>query len=236
MPAGFFGKVPCVGDFVKRRLAPDFVAAWDDWLQRGMHAGREQVGAGWHDLFLTSPVWRFAVDPGIAGSDAACGVMVPSMDRVGRLFPLTIALAVPQGRATGLITTATGWLAAAEAEAIAVVTGDVADLESFDARVAGLADTVSATSWEAPTAWQAGDGWFMPIDEQAGPSSAWQSLAISALGGGKPGVVFWTAGSDLVVPGVFVSESLPAGDHFRVLLDGVGAPVAVRQPDPELGV
>jgi len=232
---GFFGKVPCVGDFVKRRLAPDFVTAWDEWLQRGMHAAREQVGGGWHDLFLTSPVWRFALDPGVAGSEAVCGVMVPSMDRVGRLFPLTIALTIPDGRATGLVTGAAAWLLAAEAEAIAVVTGEIPDLDSFDARVAALPETVSAASWQAPPAWQAGDGWFIPMDEQAGPASAWQSLALSALAGARSSVVFWTSGSDLVMPGLFVAETLPAGEQFRVLLDGVGAPAALQPPAHGLG-
>jgi len=44
----------------------------------------------WLEAYLTSPVWRFVLSPGICGDGAYGGVMVPSVDRVGRYFPLTI--------------------------------------------------------------------------------------------------------------------------------------------------
>lgn len=221
MPAGFFGKIPCVGDFVKRRLSPEFVAAWDAWLQAGLHASREQVGGGWPDLFLTSPVWRFAVAGGVAGPDTMCGVMVPSMDRVGRMFPLTVAAAAPEWQVLPLVEGAADWYGAAEAVSIGAVTGDVADLAAFDAAVETLPGCGAPFEWPAPATRTAGR-WVAALADAAEPAAAWRPLALAALGGSMPRAVFWTSGSDLVAPGLVAMEALPEATSFRWLLDGLG--------------
>jgi len=87
---GWFGKMPAMGDFGQRRLPPEFVQAWDQWLQRGLSRSRAALGAEWQDLYLTFPVWRFVVPPGWFGSTGWCGILMPSVDRVGRHFPLTV--------------------------------------------------------------------------------------------------------------------------------------------------
>jgi type VI secretion system protein ImpM len=57
---GFYGKLPSHGDFLRRRVSDGFVSGWDLWLQEGMAAARTALGEGWLDVYLTSPVWRFA--------------------------------------------------------------------------------------------------------------------------------------------------------------------------------
>lgn len=89
---GYFGKVVTHGDFVRRRLPADFVAAWDGWLQSALQHGRRELGLDWSELYLNSPLWRFALGAGVCGAGAMCGVLVPNVDRVGRQFPLTLAL------------------------------------------------------------------------------------------------------------------------------------------------
>ena len=89
---GFFGKVPSHGDFVARRLPAAFVSVWDGWLQAGLADSRERLGADWLAAYLYSPIWRFALDAGVCGPQAWAGLMMPSVDRVGRYFPLTIGL------------------------------------------------------------------------------------------------------------------------------------------------
>ena len=42
--SAFYGKLPAKGDFLSRNLPQEFVAAWDQWLQAGMHASREALG------------------------------------------------------------------------------------------------------------------------------------------------------------------------------------------------
>jgi type VI secretion system protein ImpM len=92
---GLFGKLPARGDFVRLGLPGDFVAAWDAWLARVLADSRARMGAAWLPAFLEAPVWRFALAPGLCGARAACGVWMPSVDRVGRYFPLTLAAMQP---------------------------------------------------------------------------------------------------------------------------------------------
>lgn len=94
---GFVGKVPAHGDFVDRNLAPSVRDAWLDWLQRVLIASQRRHGARWQTHFLTSPVWRFAFAPGALSINPVYGVVLPSVDRVGRYFPLAAMQEVPRG-------------------------------------------------------------------------------------------------------------------------------------------
>jgi len=87
---GWYGKLPALGDFARRRLADDFVAPWDEWLQRAMLASQQSLAGDWLERYLTAHVWRFVVMPGVIGNAAHAGVLMSSVDRVGRYFPLTI--------------------------------------------------------------------------------------------------------------------------------------------------
>jgi len=95
--AGWYGKLPALGDFASRRLPARFVTQWDRWLALGLATSREHLGDAWLAAYLTSPVWRFFLMPGALASEdedgEACwsGVVMPSVDSVGRYFPLTIA-------------------------------------------------------------------------------------------------------------------------------------------------
>jgi type VI secretion system protein ImpM len=123
---GFYGKIPSEGDFVSRRLAWEFTSAWDEWLQQGMLASRETLGARWLELYLSAPVWRFQLAPGVCGPLAWRGVFFASVDRVGRYFPLTVAFSDAPS-------------AAAPAPSLATLTADdEAWLAIEDAALAGL--------------------------------------------------------------------------------------------------
>ncbi|MDB5377291.1 MAG: Protein phosphatase ImpM [Rubritepida sp.] len=92
---GLFGKLPAHGDFVRRVLPRSFVAPWDAWLSEGMASAREQLGEDWETAWEAAPAWRFRLAPGTCGPDAAFGVVVTSIDTVGRRFPLTLAAVLP---------------------------------------------------------------------------------------------------------------------------------------------
>ena len=91
---GWYGKLPALGDFASRRLAPEWIAPWDRWLATGLHQLREAAPEAWLENYLASPAWRFALLPGAmperAGDGLRVGVLVPSVDRVGRYFPLVV--------------------------------------------------------------------------------------------------------------------------------------------------
>ena len=94
---GWYGKLPSLGDFAARRLAPDLVEAWDGWLANGLAQWREQAPDDWLQAYLAGPSWRFMLMPGVLPGVAQPlgGVLLPSVDRVGRYFPLSLLRAMP---------------------------------------------------------------------------------------------------------------------------------------------
>jgi type VI secretion system protein ImpM len=88
---GAFGKMPALGDFFQFGLPRAFTEPWDRWLQQSLVAARGALGDRWTECYLSAPIWRFSLPAGLAGPNGTLGVMMPSVDRVGRQFPLTIA-------------------------------------------------------------------------------------------------------------------------------------------------
>ncbi|WP_082879811.1 type VI secretion system-associated protein TagF [Methylomonas methanica] len=134
LSVGFFGKVPGLGDFVSRRLPRHFIEPWDQWLQAAMRASQETLGDNWLSLFLVSPIWRFALSPGVCGPTAWAGVMMPSVDRVGRYYPLTLAQAVSADALLQLFLPESDWFAQLEDAALSVL-NEAGDLDKFDKRL-----------------------------------------------------------------------------------------------------
>ena len=85
-----YGKMPSLGDFFRLEAQPHFVTPWDAWAQATLTAARGTLGAAWQAAYLSAPIWRFALAPGVAGAQGVVGVLMPSVDRVGRQFPLTL--------------------------------------------------------------------------------------------------------------------------------------------------
>ncbi len=129
---GFYGKLPIVGDFVSRRLPREFINPWDQWLQSSLAASREQLGQQWLTSYLTSPLWRFVLSPGLVGRSGWIGVLMPSVDKVGRYFPLTLALAVPQNTLVPALFIANNdWYASLESVALSALEDNL-DLNDFE--------------------------------------------------------------------------------------------------------
>lgn len=96
LAAGFYGKLPARGDFVRVGLPRDFTDPWDAWLQEVLIGSRSLMGEAWLPAFLEAPVWRFSLPPGMCSQWAVLGLMLPSVDRAGRYFPLTFAALGPR--------------------------------------------------------------------------------------------------------------------------------------------
>lgn len=129
--AGWYGKIASLGDFASRRLPQDFIARWDAWLQQVMSASRGHLGEAWLDAYLTSPVWRFILFPGICGESFWVGVFMPSVDKVGRYFPVTVACETPAFAATEREFNALAdWLD--RIESLALATLDRVNAQQFD--------------------------------------------------------------------------------------------------------
>ncbi len=197
-PAGWFGKIPALGDFARRRLPDPFVERWDGWLQAGMAHGRARHGDRWLDLYLTFPVWRFLIGPETPGADAWCGVLLPSVDRVGRCFPLTIARTCPSTLlAAGLEALESG-LAPLAVAGLAALDGEA--LDTFDARLAtGSADP-------------AGEG--VPIPALRRTTA---QLMLAGLGGRG---LWWAFDAGAVEPTLRVEPATLTPELFAALVTG----------------
>ena len=94
------------GDFIQRDLPAHFIHRWDGWLQENLSAGQQQLKDNWLKHYLTSPIWRFFIAPSVIDDNAYIGIFGPSVDRVGRYFPMTIATPISAEHVPSLFSTA----------------------------------------------------------------------------------------------------------------------------------
>ena len=186
-PPGWHGKLPTLGDFASRRLPPAFLDRWDDWLAAGINDLRAARPEAWLADYLDAPAWRFlllpcVLDGGRASPDGAgwAGVLIPSVDRVGRYFPFTIAapLARLPGDAAGLEALLT-WLHRAEDLAQDALHDDW-DIDALEAALAVLGVPAGTAGTGATDAVGAAAAAFSAGDARA--ASATAPLLLPAAG------------------------------------------------------
>ena len=230
MQVGFYGKLPSHGDFVRRRVSDTFVDPWDAWLRQCLPASRATLGARWLEIYLTSPAWRFACAAGACGPAPVIGVMAPSVDQVGRYFPITlVAELAPEVS----LLAAAGWegfFDAAERLVIETLAPEHVDFERFDAAVAALGEDLTAMS--QPPALVLDDAaaailtdtpqpWQLPLTAAYDVTLAFQQLASNHLEAKyRPLVLWWTDGSAMVEPSCLLHKGLPAPALYPAFLDG----------------
>lgn len=209
--AGFYGKLAGRGDFIHRDLPSSFIEPWDAWLAAGIAASQAELGAGWLDAYLVSPLWRFAVSPGLLGSDAVAGVMMPSIDRVGRYFPLCIAqLLDREADLASLVGGPDDWFEAAEALLLSTLDED-SDFESFESAVGALEPPFHARR----TPRSAG---LHYVHFNVGSPA--ERAAVLAQLGCEGASLWWGRGSERVAAGLLCCAGLPAAQAFSGLLLG----------------
>jgi type VI secretion system protein ImpM len=234
---GWYGKLPSLGDFASRRLAPSFIEPWDDWLAAGLAAWREQSPDGWLDAYLASPSWRFVLMPGclpgtpggVAGDGSAwAGVLMPSVDRVGRYFPLTLVrrlagLPADPQQLDGLLR----WLHRLDDLALDVLHDDwtVEQLEAELPRLGHWAPTASP----APAA-HAGQlplpdaVAMLELDASAGVAALLAAAARQGLLDALHGHALWLSDDGTGAPALRITAGLPPGAAFPAFLTRGPAP------------
>lgn len=230
--AGWYGKIPSLGDFAWRRLPQPFVGAWDAWLQHGMAASRAQLGTNWLDTYLTCPIWRFALMPGVCGAQAWAGLMMPSIDKVGRHFPLTLALPLePRPDSLATVLGAQEWYAALEQLALSTLNMDFSsdDLER-DLAAHPFPQPGPSSCNDELTVQELAHWWQSPAEyPRMVPLSSLSALP-GALGGAAQHVFaglgygrsLWWTGVEPDGPAELCCFSgLPPDSHFASLLQGL---------------
>jgi type VI secretion system protein ImpM len=229
---GFFGKLPCNGDFLQRRAPQEFVDAWDAWLQECIHESRQALQDGWLDAYLTGPVWRFVISGGVCGSGSYAGVMLPSVDRVGRYFPLTLITQLDTEESpVEFACRGSHWFDAAEAVAISALETADLDLEAFDEQVAALAGHLPAGSaLHTGSLWAMqdeigfpaqGHQWQLALPSARDLQTATNVLSYRVLAGQlRPLTIWWTDGASAVSPSWLALRGLPQPASFTAMLAG----------------
>ena len=187
-----------MGDFFRLHLSPDFVDPWDQWLRGSLFAARDSLGERWKICYMSAPIWRFTLPAGLVGPRAAQGILMPSVDRVGREFPLTL-VRLFTGQIDVVLTdrSAVEWFPELEETALDTLSGDVtrealaAQLArlSWPAAQEGAASQVGLWSALLPEGLQTLSVRGMPdamtFRNFLDPQGAWPS-AIEPACGGRP--------------------------------------------------
>lgn len=224
---GWYGKLPSHGDFLQRRTPDAFVRTWDAWLQECIARSREQLADDWLRTYLTSPVWRFFLSDGVIGASSCAGVLLPSVDRVGRYFPLTIFAELPADLPPMAVAIhGREWLKTIEALALAALESEDFSIEEFDASLLASAEALgrieqyygldlgeafpeSARDWRVP---------MTSADRMA--ASLIDPLMHSLARRLRPLTVWWTDGSERVGASCLLCQALPSPERFVAMLDG----------------
>ncbi|ARU58856.1 MAG: type VI secretion system-associated protein TagF [Pseudomonadales bacterium] len=220
---GLFGKLPGHGDFVQYNVAPDFVSVWDSWLQQALLASQEELQSQWLELYLVGPIWRFALSPGIVDHENAwAGIMLPSVDSVGRYYPLTLVAQLPENTTLSVfMSLASAWFTEIENVAVeALEQGWKAEeiayklaTPSVEVIEAGMATDVCQ------------DKDYQTVIHIDNP----ESRVLRAAPGmsdfllrrlGEPYCLWWSTGSQEVSPVLLTTNKLPRPVSYTAMLTG----------------
>lgn len=218
---GLFGKLPAHGDFIFRDLPARFINVWDEWLQGYVGSTQEQLGEGWLDVYLTSPIWRFAFSEGVVDDNAWAGIVLPSVDRVGRYFPFSIATRLAaQTNPTEFICTRPNWFQAMEDAALRALDGQL----QIDALVDELNDSnpmLKAVYRRGEALQSASQVVVKTQTKTQSPATVLPLMLDAYLAHNLQSYSIWsTAGSALIDPCVFISKGLPPLSGVAAMLDG----------------
>lgn len=219
---GIFGKLPAHGDFLHRNLPSRVINVWDEWLQAFVANTQERLGESWLEIYLTSPIWRYCLSQGVVDDNQWAGIVLPSVDRVGRYFPFSIMRKISNGLAPSeFVETGVQWYEEIENLALQALDGQL--------QIDALLDALNQLS---------PPGGSQYIRQPAGPAEAGVVVDFDYEQGQilntMPHLldlfikttfncysVWQTAGSDRVMPCVFVIPGMPPVSGGAAMLDGL---------------
>ena len=221
---GWYGKLPANGDFVTRRLPSSFIEPWDAWLNAMLQGSRERLGEAWRDAFLSAPAWRFVLAPGVVGQQGWAGVVVPSVDSVGRYFPITVASALPSNSLDSVTTVvrAHNWYGEVEPVVYAALSPD-AEMETFDAQLrnrrfpADLLAVPESTEETVPPRGRGQRALWIPLGSDFQGEAGLRGLAKPLA---EPYSAWLAEESEIFGRSLMLCEKLPGVEQFCAMLNG----------------
>lgn len=218
MRYGLFGKLPARRDFITHAVPRPFLHMWEAWLEKSLSESRTTLGVRkWEETFRSAPIWRFWLGSGLCGENVI-GAFMPSMDAVGRYFPLTLAgIAEGEALAPPDIDPRHAWFAKAEDVLLSALEPE-ASLEMVLDETANLDQAIAAGTPLAgvPKFGLIYDGAAaMPLGELfAVCRKALQDCSLAEMS------FWWTTGGEGFKPAGLVSSHLPQADVFTSMLTG----------------
>jgi len=218
---GLYGKLPAYGDFIFRNLNTSFISPWDEWLQHFISGSQEQMGDDWLDIYLTSPIWRFVLSPGVIDSNMWAGLLMPSVDRVGRYFPISLVKPFSENiNPVKFLLEQKEWFDSLEVQCLSALDG------SIDADA--LIDRVNTNQMLSPEKYQPtfnlgemGPMLFGLKTDDNAMHNALPYMLNAALSSSLSSFSIWqTSGSQLISPMLFSCQGLPPIGGVASMLDG----------------
>jgi len=218
---GLFGKLPAHGDFVQRNLPAGFINVWDEWLQHFISGTKEQLGENWLDIYLTSPVWRFVFSAGVIDENNWTGIMIPSVDRVGRYYPFSIIKKLPESiNPFEFMQFQSAWYKDIETLALDALDGEIL----IDDLMVGLERMVvkHQSDYSRSGFNMESDGFQFDMEfEEQSTSSVYSLLLDTVMTKTFQSYSVWqTSGSDYIKPCLFSTQGLPSVQKMPAMLSG----------------
>jgi type VI secretion system protein ImpM len=212
-------------DFISVATPPAFLDLWEPWLQGGITASRLALGAQWQDVFLRAPIWRFWLGHQLCGLPAIGSVM-PSVDAVGRFFPLT-AFACGEagsGFASPRHDRQEAWFEATEALLLGALDEDSLYDDLLEA-VRKLPAPHAAVAAERPAPRDLLAARLVTAEAPDALDGAFSDLvADSERRAEADGCFFWTIGGEGFPPAALFSKGLPDRNILTTFLSGEFSP------------
>lgn len=218
---GMYGKLPTHGDFVQRNLPTAFVSEWDDWLQHFVAGTKEKLGPDWLDIYLTSPIWRFVLSHGVIDEHKWAGIMMPSVDMVGRYFPFSIAMRLPDYiNPLEYISMQSTWYEELEDLALRALDGEF-ELDELAENLANSDNSFDSLYQPGSSSTETFSMNIAMGDQEQSINSVYPHMLDVMMNKLLSSYSVWsTLGSNLVEPCVFSVQNLPVIAKLPAMMDG----------------
>jgi type VI secretion system protein ImpM len=230
MRCGLYGKLPSKRDFISIATPRHFLYVWEPWIANCLAQSRTTLGQpNWERVFSEAPIWRFFLGAELCGS-SLFGALMPSVDAIGRYFPLTL---VAQTELDSAVSTPDSdpcqtWFDAAEEFLLSLLDADL-PWEAVDIGLKNLglknlgalngesvpqnasANAAAEAKLEFTGLDEAGTG-ARPLGEIFATVRQHNDAPVAALN------CWWTLGSENYRPRAFVQKSMPDPLQFAAML------------------
>lgn len=222
MRCGLYGKLPTKRDFIAIGTPRAFLSVWEPWMQSGLSASRHSLGDQWQQAFLTAPIWRFWLGAELCGT-TVLGAFMPSLDGVGRYFPLTLIACPDEGRAIPPpeLDPQDAWFNEAEEYLLSTLEPSV----TFEGVTSGLeklvrpSDDIPAPSRNDMVVLKGG-GMVAPVHQRALPELFGSLRVLDHADVYASASFWWTIGGEGYQPLAISARRLPDPFQFTEMLTG----------------